>query len=556
MFLKATFILLICLVSEALFAQDYPPAVKFCNDNWPVYSLIDATIKELKKNKPEPLQPVAVEFMCHDCNEADKTAATQQKIDAWVNSIAENEEKMIAELLQMQQDWVKAGGLGKKTPNLPECYKKFSEQDFQDKVSFLRDHIFLDKILPMARKWKNSAASFLAGSNAIVKMAHYATENSRFDEYEEAKQLLLDWTKTYCDRIENAVTRSYQYRLYAALLFDAKNTMLGGADIGSSAYIRKTIDKLNDFMHFNMKIEFEASGHGDNGGKYHALVNGEGKVKCSIDGDCVVWEPEEAEGINFTIKEVIFKSDEGTATYNGPPQFQAPVTIKSSMCGDDPTIKIAFEKFGPANETYVAKGQEFQSPLLYGLAMATLGSVNLDRMKNEAGNLQKKAESFKGKEAEVDAAAKRLNAHKNDPNYLKSPQGKADMSMMQQMSKDLGYGGMKAPDPKRMKNLEHLKAMNEAQQKINAKFRVPGYIGSAEYQADKAQMAKLKENVDMNDLTNAVGFDMNIMMIQAPLQNGSQKAVDKLQKDKIKSIAGSSSGWEFGQFHVILEQAG
>lgn len=543
------------VLSGSLFAQPVSQkAAKFCNDNFATYNLIDATIKEYKKNKPDVPQPVAVEMSCQDCDDAGKGNKSKQAIDAWVKSLTQHEEEMIKTLLQMQHDWVEAGGTSKEAANMPDCYKKFSEADFQEKISFLRDRIFLDKILPMARKWKGNASTFLAGTQAIAQTVHYAVDNSRFAEQEEAAQLALEWTKAYCDMIENAVTKSYQYHLYAALLFDANNAVTQNPE--TAAYIQKTIEKLNDFMHFKLKVEFEASGHGDNGGKYHALASGEGNVKARIENNCVVWEMENGEEMKFNVKEVLFKSDQGQATYVGPQQFSVPVSLKSTLCGDEAKLKISFAKFGADDETYVAEGQQFQSPLLYSLAMATLGSANYNRMKGEAANVQQKAEKFSGKEAAVDAAAKRLREHQNDPNYLKTPQGKADMDMMRQMAKDLGYTNVKAPDPKRMKNLDNLRAMNEAQQKINAKYTQPGYVGSPEYQKDKADLAKLKGGVNLNDLSNAAGFDMNMLMVEAPFQNGSKTAADKTQKDKIKEIAGSQNGWEFGQFHITLEQTG
>ena len=543
------------VLTRPLFAQPVSQAAaKFCNDNLASYSLIDATIAEYRKNKPDVPQPLAIEMSCHDCEDAGKASNTQQAIDAWVKSALQPEEKMIKNLLQMQQDWAAVDRSLKAEANVPACFKKFSEQDFQEKLSFLRDRIFLDKILPMARKWKGNASTFLAGTQAISQTLHYAVDNSRFDKQEEAKGLALTWTKTYCDMIENAVIKSHQYRFFAALAFDAAGVVAQNPE--ATAYVQKTIERLNDFMHFTLKIDFEASGHGDNGGKYHALASGEGKVRARIEDGCVLWETENGEELPFNVKEVLFKSDQGQASYAGPQQFTVPVSIKTNLCNGDAKIKIGFARFGADNEAYVADGQTFQSRLLYSLAMATLGSANLERMKSEATKMQQKAEKFSGKEATVDAAARRLRDHQNDPNYLKTPQGKADMNTMRQMAKDLCYSNVKAPDQKRMKNLENLRAMNAAQQRINAKYTQPGYVGSPEYQKDQAELAKLRGGVNMNDLASASGFDMNVLVIEAPFQNGTTTLADKTQKDKIKEIAGTSNGWEFGQFHIRLEQIG
>jgi hypothetical protein len=256
------------------------------------------------------------------------------------------------------------------------------------------------------------------------------------------------------------------------------------------------------------------------------------------------------------VVEVNFSSDQGAAVYSGPKNFTAPVALKVNMCADDPKFKISFGRFGPEQETYSSSdGVQFQSPLMYSLAIATLGSANLEKMKGQASAAKEKAEKVKGDPEKVDAAAKRLQQHKNDPNYLKTPEGKADMALMQQTARELGYDPNQRPDPKRMQNVENLKAMNAAQQKINAKFRTPGYIGSGEYQQDQAELAKLKGNVNMNDFTSAIGMDMNLLTIEVPFTIGLKQPVDKIKKDKINEIAGSKGGWEFGQFHVVLEES-
>lgn len=313
--------------------------------------------------------------------------------------------------------------------------------------------------------------------------------------------------------------------------------------------------RMNVKGYYKLTVEFEASGHGDNGAKYHALVKGETEVNIKSENDCYAIEMAHGNEMEFHVQEVIFQSDQGSATYKAPGTFTTPVTI-SVDCNKDPKFKIAFSSFGDPQETYsTSDGADFRSPLLNSLVTATLGSVNLARMQKETQDLKQKADNPKDKQAETDAAAKRLNQHKNDPDYLKSPQGKADMAMLHQGSKNIGDKNDDfRPDPKRMQNLENLKAQNALQQKINQKFTQPGYVGSGEYENDKQEIARLSGKVDLNSLANAAGFDMTLLQIEAPFAVGVNKPVDKVQKDKITDIAGSQSGWEFGQFHITIEQ--
>ena len=311
--------------------------------------------------------------------------------------------------------------------------------------------------------------------------------------------------------------------------------------------------KINVHANYKLTVEFEAQGHGDNGGKYHALVKGEAEVKLKKENDCYSVELANGNQMQFHVTEVIFQSNEGTATYISPKEFSNVIQVKLTDC-KQPQFKIAFEGFGDPGETYAAE-TNYHAPMLYSLAMATLGSVNLDKMKSQAESLRQKADQYKGKEGEVDAAAKRLEQHKNDPNYMNSSQGKADMALMQQMAKSMGYDPSAIrPNAQRMQNIDNLKAMNAKQKEINQKFMQPGYFGSEEYQNDQQELSKLKTKVNMSDLANSVGIDINMLQIEAPFNPNADKPVDKIQRDRIAEVAGSKGGWEFGQFHVIIEK--
>jgi hypothetical protein len=542
--------------------KEKDPALKgnFCLDNTGTYGFIAAYIKETK-NKKETAVPPVIDPSCHDCSNNNYVDGNQKKVNAFIDKVGDPEMKMIAELATMEKQWLLLKSADEGKGDLPKCFYDFSEQDFNEKIIALASHVYNDKVIPMYRAYGKNYQYALAGIHCIAYYTRqFLIAASLSDQRvtdDEAMAMIADWEKVYYDHFRDRLTKQYEYQLYPAFMSVIRDlALVTGVDNSTNSELEEYVNRFISFMHFNLKVEFEASGHGDNGAKYHALVKGETELRCRVDreGGCYVWEPVNGNEMEFEVKDVVFQSDEGSATYKGPSTFRTPVQVRVNMCENQPSFRITFDRFGGEEETYISsEGASFHSPLLYTLAMATLGSANLERMKSEANNIKDKANQFKGKESAVDDAAKRLNQHKDDQGYLNSPQGKADMALMRQMAKQMGYGNVQRPDEKQEKNLDNLRAMNAQQQKINAKFPTPGYVGSAEYQSDKAELERLRSGVNMNKLANAAGMDINILMVESPFMMGTVKPVDHVLKDRVKEIAGSANGWEFGQFHVTLE---
>jgi hypothetical protein len=526
---------------------------RFCLANNDPYQLIRKWIKD-NKGKNSVVIPLAMDPSCHDCHDPDQYKKDTAAIHKWMEASNKPESDMIRHLLTMQKDWELLGGSNIVNPDVPKCFYDFSDEEFSEMEKALAGRIY-DRVIAMAKKNKGYPQYAFAGIMYLLSVTRDFMLIGGTTNDEEAMGLAADWLQSCYKQFDKRLFKEYQYQLYPSYIGMIRDLALAGVETNVDDMV-KWLKKMEDFMHFKLKIEFEASGHGDNGGKYHALVSGETEIQCKLKEGCYVWEPVDGKDMEFEVKEVIFQSDQGSANYKLPKTFSAPVTLKVNMCADDPVFKITFDSFGDPRETYTtSEGPEFQSPLLYGLAMATLGSVNLDKMKSQLNDMKQKADQFKGKEGQMDAAAKRLNDHKNDPDYLKSPQGKADMASMNEAAKSMGYDPKNfRPDPKRMQNLDNLKAMNAKQQEINKKFSDPGYIASGAYAKDQAEIAALRAKVNMNDLSDAAGFTVNLLQIEAPFTIGVPKPVDKVQKDKIREIAGSANGWEFGQFHITIEK--
>ncbi|OQP57689.1 hypothetical protein A3860_08640 [Niastella vici] len=534
----------------------------FCTNAWPKYKEIDNWIKAHKTLPPEVPVPPAVDPFCYDCSAPKGKDQSEEKVDAFVAKSMQPEADMIKTLLAITRAWTMLGGKdgypAEEYDRLPECMKKLSGQDMLGKVTWLVERVYEDKALKMAKQYKTHPEMEYAGVKFLLACTRgYALITGGSVNDSRPMTYASDWLQTYFDKYEERLTKQYQYNLFPAFIYLPRQiALMHGGEGPSIENLQKWMTKVTDFMHFKLKVDFEAQGHDDNGGKYHALAIGETTIQCKLqEGGCYVWEPVDGNNMEFKVVDVVFTSDQGVAVYKSPQTFSAPVSITVNMCDDNPVFKIAFSKFGGDNETYTASdGSDFNAPMLNSLAMATLGSVNMAKMQVQAQNMQSKAAQFSGKEAQVDAAAKRLREHGNDPGYMQTAQGKADMDMMRQMAKGMGYDPNNIrPDPARMKNLDNLHKANEAMKKRDAKMTQPGYLGSEEYYKDQANIQQLQGNVNMNAITNAAGLNMNMLTIEAPFKIGVKQVVDKIQKDKIDQIAGSKGGWEFGQFHVTLE---
>jgi hypothetical protein len=538
----------------------------FCNLAWPQYMEIKNWIAT-HKEKPEIPVPPAMDVQCYDCTGPRGEDKNEARAQAFIEASAKPESDMIRTLLSIQRAFVLLGGKDvyalNEDANQPACMRKMSNFDFNEKIMWLLKRIYEGKALAMARKYYTHPEMEYAGTRFLLacgrEIGLYGGDNSEAPEY------YGKWLQAYFSTFEDRLTRQYQYQLYPRTISLVRELDLATGSERHDELGYKMYDwrkRLGEFMHFSLRVSFEAVGHGENGVKYHAKVTGETEVACLLpDSACMRWETIEGGNMTFRVEEVVFQSDQGMARYKGPQTFTVPVTVEVDVCNESPRLKLSLDRFGAEEETYVSgEGAEFQTPLLYSLAMATLGSGNMGKMLSQANELNANADMSPAGQRDVDAAAKRMRAHDGDTNYIKTAQGKADLKLMQQMSGKMG--GSKnwkpndpsmRPDAGRMKNLDNLHKMNEAYRARDAKLTQAGYIGSEAYYQDQAKIDALRGQVDMQAITRPVGLNLNPLTIEMPFQTGVPQVVDQVRKDKVAEVAGSSGSWDFGQFHVTME---
>jgi hypothetical protein len=535
----------------------------FCAIAEPKSREIDDWIKAHKKVPPEIPVPPALESGCADCNLPDNESPNKALADSFMARATRPESDMIKTLVTIRQALNQLTGSDPNSlDNTPACMKQMTSDKLADMTIWLFDRIY-DKAMGMAKQYYKQAEMEYAGVRFLL-----ACERQRQllglneNNYNiSATEYAGKWLQSYFDKYEERLTKQYQYQVYPHLLPMIRELdHLTGGDPNSSQHdylaqqMYELAVKLKKFMHFKLKVDFEAQGHGEKGEKYHTMVIGETEVVCNLERTgCYSWDIADTGKMTFKVVDVVFTSDQGVAVYKGPQTFTVPVSLHLNVCDASPVLRIDMDRFGPVEETYVSsEGGEFQAPLLNSLASATLGSANMGKMMAQAQSMPGNTSSPKQQQA-VDAAAKRLRQHQGDTNYIKTAQGKADFELMGKMGHNISYDPKMRPDPGRMQNLANLHKMNEAYRARDAKMRQAGYVGSEAYYKDQARIDALRGNVDINAITTPVGLNLSLLRVEVPFTTGVQLVVDKVERDKISDITGSKSGWEFGAFHVVME---
>jgi hypothetical protein len=214
----------------------------------------------------------------------------------------------------------------------------------------------------------------------------------------------------------------------------------------------------------------------------HIVLSGESitKLKPLADGTNML-EPVDAKSdMKITVKS--FSLPKGS-TLVSPWQYTIPIFLsigKISNNGSAPA-KMVFSQFGPDQmETIMVEGHTTTAHMIHQLFFNAFVNETIQTMKSNLADM-----------SDQKAWAERMQAHRNDPAYFKTAQGKADLQRMQKLRQELG-GNISNPD----KNADDLS--RQIAQKAQSD---PNYLGSAEYQQDlgKQQMLSAsKKNSGLN----------------------------------------------------------
>lgn len=206
----------------------------------------------------------------------------------------------------------------------------------------------------------------------------------------------------------------------------------------------------------------------------HIVLSGEciARLKPLADGTNMLEPVDGKSDMIVTVKK--FSMAKGFSLV-GPWQYTIPIFISiGKINANEPShARFVIQRFGTDQiETYSANGHTLQEHMIHPLFFNAFIKDEIQTQKNNIAD----AEDQK-------AWAERMQAHRNDPAYFKTPQGQADVKRMQKLQQELG-GNISDPNPQ---------AQQVAQQIAQKAKQDPGYIGSAQYQRDLGKEEMLNQ---------------------------------------------------------------
>src|SRR5205807_2656804 len=130
----------------------------------------------------------------------------------------------------------------------------------------------------------------------------------------------LQWAKNNYNKYQERLLQQYQYQLYLGTCFLPREMAMLGFELDARKLVKNNdsysiehvdegvqlVNKAITFMHFKLKMEIKANGHGENGAQLSCILNGEEEIRCDVKGGrCYEWKGENGDMIKFVVRELI-----------------------------------------------------------------------------------------------------------------------------------------------------------------------------------------------------------------------------------------------------------
>lgn len=549
---------------------------KDCIEYKEKFDAMKAWVDTHKKITPEeiPVPPVLYED-CHDCKEQGYEDRNQPVIDAFIKKSTQPESDFIGLILEIARTKElllgvdNSGGTGLFPDHYVDntdhysCLKHLDNYEMKEMLYVLEGRMY-DKISMMRQKYGREGEYFKAGAALYLSVLRsLALLGYNTDEKSDLAELAF-WSTKFYEKTRDRLFKQFQYQLYPGIFYIPRDMMMLGVDesyfakrkltydgnkykIEKEDGVVKTFNEAISFMHFKLKINYMGNGRGQNGDMVKVRFNGEVELRCRVNGSqqepCFEWVPESGGSMTFKIEQAEFQGhDKEVITYSGPVEFSVPVQFYVNMCDDQPLFRMTFDRLWPQEEHYKHnQAGELNTPMLYHLISATLGSANTENLKKEVDKL--KSQSGKYNEAEMEAWNARMEAHGNDSSYFKTEQGRKDLAMARQLKKQ--FGSVSKSDQKKMQQLKDIKKSMEQKHDTS-------YVAYFEDQQKLKQAANDVQKV----MQRATGGAMSLNKLELPFKPGSDIPVDGILGNsggKTSLTVGSGQLNYSGSFKITLE---
>jgi hypothetical protein len=522
----------------------------FCKKNTPVFDKIDAWIKSQKGNKPALTAPPAVEYDCSECGTENHKNVNVNKIDAYIKQLGKPESGYISQLIDIEHQLLLLTGDHPDYNSLPKdilnCITHLSQEAIEKDIKTLMNRIFDDKVKETYYKFSNETKYAWALINtlsyyiryyiAVVGYSHSSSSGNGSTEIKDdrgyinmqiADDLLASlYEKNYL-YYKDQLFKQYHYNIYPNLMPLSRDYLLeGGHDNKLENDVVGYINEGISFMHFKLKLTFEETGP-----EWHYTMKGETLLRCNLVPDtafytwCYVFEPTNGKGLTMKMDNVAITPPGATADYTGPNETDNPFIIRVNLCNGSPVLHLIFTTFGIKGQMIVhADGKDITGPAPWqpmGYFAPDLASAQ-----KKLAEQKDLANDFKSHESEYKAAMQEWAAHRNDPGFKNTSQGKKDIALIMQFQHQTGvqtpylngYTGQKTPSSSQ--NMDQYKQM---QAKINEMKKKsagdPNYEGQ---QKDMQEIQDMQKAIMQNSSAANVTDNNKLMTFDLPLHFSKQ----------------------------------
>ncbi len=438
----------------------YNSIQKACRDVTAIRNEVTAWWNANKDSKPALTIPPATVLDCSECGVEGHHTPNNDKIDAYVQQLGQPELGYIQKLGNAITEAKKALGTPPNLGNIPlefgECAMEMDVEGMFKMMQELTKRIFDTKVLPSYDKFGSNKQYTWA---LVVMLSYYSktytyivgytegnissaagTTSLDDDNYlklrqadKDAMQLISDYYTYYLDQLY----KSHHYNLYPNLIWVGREyLMTGNNDYTLENDVYGYINRGISFMHFTLKVEFEETSP-----VYHYKLKGEANVRCRLSMDttesCYLFEGMSRQGLTQKMEDVAFTIPDATADYTGPKQADNPFIIRMNLCEGAPMLHLIFTGFGIAGTMLVHTPAGAMTspapfhPLGYFVHDLATAEKRLD-------DQQALADDFKANKDKYKAAMMEWSAHRGDPGFAQTPQGKKDWALILQFQHQTG----------------------------------------------------------------------------------------------------------------------
>ena len=541
---------------QSVSAQDLNSIQReFCQKNKPTFEKIDSWIKAQKGKKPTLAVPPAVELDCSECGTENHKDINENKIDDYTKQLGKPESDYITQLLEIEHQLPLTIGdppdYNNMSQDVVNCFKQMSAVKIEDDVKALMNRIFDDKVIAAYNKFSGEIKYGWALINTIEYYTRYYVRVLGYDHsvsggvagFEEKKdqgyinmqkadELVENLYKRNYTFYQDQLYKQYHYNIYPNVLPVAKTYLLvGGHDQKLENNIYDYINESIAFMHFKLKLNFEETGP-----NWHYKIKGETMVRCRLVPDtssytwCYVFEPMDGKGLNMKMDNISITLPGATAEYIGPNEADNPYIIRVNLCNGSPVLHLVFTTFGIKGDMILrADGKETTVPA----PMQPMGYFipDLATAQKKLAEQLNLLNDFKAHKSEYEAAMKEWMAHRNDPDFKNTSQGKKDIALTMQFEHQSGlktpllngYTGQTTSKETKIADqykADQYKIMREKIKAMTEKSKNdPHYPGQ---QKDMQEILDMQKALASNTTATTATGNNKLMTFDMPLQFSKQ----------------------------------